>query len=52
MDKAVGESGGAGTEAPIPSPRGQEAEQVVCGVACIAHNCVRFAGQEGGVYVL
>lgn len=29
MDETVGESGGAGSEAPVPPSRGQEAEQVV-----------------------
>ena len=51
MDKAVGESGSAGAETPVPPSRGQEAEQVVCGVACITHNCDGFAGEAGGVYV-
>ena len=31
VDEAVFEAGGVGTEAPIPSPRGQEAEQTVVG---------------------
>lgn len=47
----VGESGGAGTEAPVPPPTGQEAEQIVRGVAWITPNCDCFAGEVGGVYV-
>lgn len=49
MNKTFGESGGARLEAPVSSPRGQEAEQVVYGVTWIVHNCDRFAGD---VYVL
>ena len=44
VDDAVCESVGA-----IPSPRGQEAEQTVCGVAGVAHNHGRFSGEAGDV---
>ena len=52
MDETVGESGSAGAEAPVPPSRGQEAEQVVCGVTCVAHNCGGFSGEAGGLDVL
>lgn len=51
VDKAVGEYGGAEIETPVPSSRGQDAEQIVSGVACIAYNYDCFAGGAGGVYV-
>ena len=46
MDEAVCESGGAGTEALIPSPRGQEAERVVG----VAHNHGRYSGEAVCVF--
>ena len=52
MDEAVFESGGAGMQAPIPSSRGQEGEQTVSGMAGLAHNPGRFAGEASAVCVL
>lgn len=39
-------------EAPVPPSRGQGTEQVVYGMAYIAHNCNGFAGEMSGLYVL
>lgn len=50
--EAVSESGGAVTEAVVPSPWRQEDEQTVCGVAGVAHNHGCFSGEAGGEYVL
>lgn len=38
-------------ENPVPSIRGLDAEEIVSGVACIAHKFDFFVGEAGCVYV-
>lgn len=39
-------------DAPTSPPTGQEAEEIVYGVAGVAHNHGRFSGEVGVVFVL
>lgn len=48
--KTVHESGEMSVEAPISSPRGQEAEKTVLAVVANNHGC--FAGEADVVHVL
>ena len=46
------ESGGAAVEDPVPSPRRQEAEQTVCGVAGVARDSQHRQTENQMVYLL